>query len=912
MRFSQIKKAAILLMVGIISFCAADSFASATWLSTITGADAPAGIAVDSKGNIYVTERYGKNRLLILDRRGVVITSKSGMADPTSVAVDRNFRVYVGSGTKGTHSVSVFNPDFSLACKLGKGDGEFTYPAAIAVSASGQVFVTDRDANVVKVYSADGKSVTSFGGYGRADGQFNTPMGLAIDNANSEIYVTDLSLIPDASNGNALMGGARVQVFDLNGTFKRSFGSFGSATGQMGRPVAIAYDGAGSVYVVDTFWVPAAIHAFTATGSWIETIADTSHMLKNPVGVAIGKDGRLFATSMNGSAIQVYGLDGYITMDASPSSLAFTVEEGGANPATQNITIANNGSGALNWTAAATTTDGGAWLAPTASGAVNANSNGSLSVAVASNGLRAGAYSGSIVIKGFRGSEQVAEENISVQLTVTAPPMILNVSPAMLSFKAQQNGPAPAAQTIAVKNAGGGNMPWVAATGTPWLKLDPSPTFVRVSPNTGGLAAGTYSAQVVIDAPGAQGTPAAVSISVQVVLAGTIKVNSNVDGSSFDITGPVGLSGAGKTWSRADVAPGDYTITFKRLPGYTKPVSQKFTVKTGQDTVVTGDYRKKKAATHVAAAGAGQVVIMPLESGKSPRTFIPFAEASNITVATGDVDGSGFDSVVVTDGKKNLKIFSERGDLLASYILADDELFADVAVSDVDNDGKSEVVIGLEGHRHQRLVKTLSYAANAVTEKATLFTEEKTGSFSLALGDVNDDGLPEVVIADSNGVRAFQVQQSALSQVWVRNMEYASTPRVAVGDLNGDGLIEIAVSYEQMTELRGKDSKGKGNRGKDSKAKDDSSLITILKGTGEDYNLTVEPFKNMGYKKVSSISMGDIDSDNAEELVAGSGQGESKEPIARIFESDGSYAGTTMKPISGTGAVNVAFGAFQE
>ena len=67
---------------------------------------------------------------------------------------------------------------------------------------------------------------------------------------------------------------------------------------------------------------------------------------------------------------------------------------------------------------------------------------------------------------------------------------------------------------IAINNAGGGTMPWTAIvsyqTGTGWIILDTASGqnngSVRVFAKTQGLAAGTYTANVVIDAGGLAGT----------------------------------------------------------------------------------------------------------------------------------------------------------------------------------------------------------------------------------------------------------------------------------------------------------------------------------------------------------------------------------------------------------------------
>ncbi len=79
--------------------------------------------------------------------------------------------------------------------------------------------------------------VTAWGGKGDGPGQFNDPTGIAV--AGDEVFVAD------ARNG-------RIQVFDLDGTFKRQFGQPGDGAGELGRPMNLTVAG-GELYVPEYF-----------------------------------------------------------------------------------------------------------------------------------------------------------------------------------------------------------------------------------------------------------------------------------------------------------------------------------------------------------------------------------------------------------------------------------------------------------------------------------------------------------------------------------------------------------------------------------------------------------------------------------------------------------------------------------
>jgi hypothetical protein len=111
-------------------------------------------------------------------------------------------------------------------------------PSGLAVDASGNVWVTAIDSDVVQEFSESGTELHKIGkeGGGSANGQFVWPTGISIDAA-----------------GNVWVGdglNARVQEFNANGEYLAQFGSYGSGTGQLNYPQGVAVAG-GWAYVVD-------------------------------------------------------------------------------------------------------------------------------------------------------------------------------------------------------------------------------------------------------------------------------------------------------------------------------------------------------------------------------------------------------------------------------------------------------------------------------------------------------------------------------------------------------------------------------------------------------------------------------------------------------------------------------------
>ncbi len=372
----------------------------------------PTAVALDRNEYIYVTES-GKKILHIYSQGGEYIKSLNGLSKPVSVAVDVNRRIYVGNKSRG--NVEVYDADLNYLLKLGDGDGEFGQPSSIVISDNGRIYVADSEDDQVKVYNSDGSLYATIGSSGSGDGEFNFPTGLAINETAEEIIVADRPLGTDGY-GN-LVPGVRIQILFFDGTFKRSFGTFGVGEGLMQKPVGIAVDGTGRIYVADA--MQHVVHVFDGSnGTSLGSLHDVDNPMRTPLYVVYGDSNRLFVTSHNTGKLEIFGLDSYVNMQTSPLSLSFEGEENGTDPATQDVVITNNGPGALNWTAS-TDSD---WITLSAeSGTAAVSGDSTLSIGIDLNGLTAGAHTGYITVS----SGTAAKDVVTVNLTVTGLPQLV-------------------------------------------------------------------------------------------------------------------------------------------------------------------------------------------------------------------------------------------------------------------------------------------------------------------------------------------------------------------------------------------------------------------------------------------------------------------------------------------------------
>ncbi|MCK5242318.1 SMP-30/gluconolactonase/LRE family protein [bacterium] len=220
--------------------------------------DLPAGVAVDNAGkNIYVAD-LRNDRIQKFDANGNFITEWGSywsftdvtsdedgdgkFNQPSGVAVDNAGNVYVAD--LHNHRIQKFDANGNFITKWGSetgesgaADGEFNQPSGVAVDNAGNVYVADQGNDRIQKFDENGDHLATWGSEGSLDGQFKDPFGIAVDNAGN-IYVADVH-------------NYRIQKFDASGNFITKWGSVGGLDGQFSQPLGVAVDNAGNVYVAD-------------------------------------------------------------------------------------------------------------------------------------------------------------------------------------------------------------------------------------------------------------------------------------------------------------------------------------------------------------------------------------------------------------------------------------------------------------------------------------------------------------------------------------------------------------------------------------------------------------------------------------------------------------------------------------
>ena len=177
--------------------------------------------------------------------------------------------------------------------------GQFVSPAGVKIYKD-EVYVVDVDSHTIQVFDLDGSYRREFGEEGEAYGQFKRPWNLYF--YGGEMYV-------------ATYENNRIDVYDPDGTFKRSFGSLGTGDGEMEGPIAVTIDGNGNIIIADFYNHRVVRH--TADGDFIsawglsDDVGIGIDKFNYPLDVVTSRDGtRVYVLDSGNERIKVYGSDG--------------------------------------------------------------------------------------------------------------------------------------------------------------------------------------------------------------------------------------------------------------------------------------------------------------------------------------------------------------------------------------------------------------------------------------------------------------------------------------------------------------------------------------------------------------------------------------------------------------------------
>jgi len=195
------------------------------------------GLAMDDSDHLFAADG-GRHEILEFDAQHKYVGAfgYSDLRGPCGIAIDKENRFLYVADTE-LDQVVVFDADTHAVLRkfgtTGKkhtltDPGDFSKPTNVAVDKDGNVFVTDTFNDRVEVFDADGNFIRTFGQNGDAAGNFARPKGIAID-SDGHVWVADAML-------------NRLQIFTPEGQILLAFGSFGIQPAQFQALTGLTFD----------------------------------------------------------------------------------------------------------------------------------------------------------------------------------------------------------------------------------------------------------------------------------------------------------------------------------------------------------------------------------------------------------------------------------------------------------------------------------------------------------------------------------------------------------------------------------------------------------------------------------------------------------------------------------------------
>ena len=458
-------------------------------LATGAALSAPRAVALDTNGNLYIADTFNA-RIRRVNSNGIITTVAGG-----APCCD------LGDGGPATSAFIGLTFD-------------------VALDTAGNIYIADRQNERIRKVDTNGIITTLAGGGDDfpANGlpatrvALNSPDGVGVDTSGN-IYIADRqnNLVHKVSPDGTLTIVAGTGEFGFSG----DGGPATSAT--LLEPTRVAVDASGSIYISESFGdvrrvTPDGIINTFIGGSGEQFAGDggpsNAAGISGPSAVAFDLAGNVYLADSGNDRIRKVLVAAAPTFTVSPASLTVSAASGAPAVAPQQIAVASTVSG-LGWTAQAAAESGGDWLAVSPTSGL---APGVIAVNVDVANLAPGSYRGQVTVQAPLAVP--ATQTAAVELTVgSALPPELRVEPTSIGFETRVGAGNPPTETLRIENAGGSTLEWTlqaeTASGGKWLTVSltsgsaspGSPSVVQVNANVADLTAGVYSGSVRVDSP---------------------------------------------------------------------------------------------------------------------------------------------------------------------------------------------------------------------------------------------------------------------------------------------------------------------------------------------------------------------------------------------------------------------------
>ena len=227
---------------------------------------------------------------------------------------------------------------------------------------------------------------------------------------------------------------------------------------------------------------------------------------------------------------------------------------------------------------------------------------------------------------------------------------------------------------------------------------------------------------------------------------------------------------------------------------------------TGVINTATGSFSNNGVAYTVAAAGAGggpAIAIVNTQTGEVTKSFFAYnpAFSGGVTIALADFNNDGVLDIVTgagPGGGPQVNIFDGSNFSLIKSFFAFDSNFTggvNVGAGDINQDGFMDIVAAA-GAGGGPEVRVFNGATLAVISQWYAYESSFSGGVTVAVGDLGDDGVFEVVTGTGSGgsplVKVFNANTGAfINQFLAYADSFKGGISVGINDGDGNGTLDI-------------------------------------------------------------------------------------------------------------------------